>query len=532
MASAAGGYEEERFVHSVSAHFHCGICYSVLKEPVTCQKNEHYFCKACITEHLKNSPTCPTCQDKLLPDTLTQAPRILRNYLNELNIRCDYSGRGCKEVVQLAQLQDHVEVCGFAPVLCPNEGCFAEVNRQEFASHQKALCKFRACCDCSELKKVVHEINLNTNDVNNQMKDLKSLKDINESLVAVKEEVSKTRQDTNQVLQRLQALEDHVQATKELQDAMKKTQGSNSSSETYQPQNILVAGGRRTDYGEMKLVEIFNLSGMSWSPLQQMNESRVGAAVFLSNGEVTIVGGNTNRGPTETLTKIPISQDMESASWSVLEMRLPTTLFGHASVLCDGTLVHIGGCRKSKIVSKYIYKENAPPPFGRPLFARPLSRPMQEPRCFHGAEVFDNGVFIFGGRDSDDNTSAAVFSFDKQMNTMKQLASLPYLVSEMATVRWGDNVILIGGADQNGKPLATVLIYNVKTERWHILPAMNEKRKACSAVVIQDKIIVMGGRTQNNTCLRSVECFAFTNFSWEYFPAMISARERAVAIAF
>ena len=530
MASALGGYEDERFVHSVSAHFHCGICYSVLREPVTCQRNEHYFCKACINEHLKNSPTCPTCQDRLSSDTITQAPRILRNYLNELNICCDYSDRGCQEIVQLAQLQDHVEICGFAPVLCPNEGCRAKVNRQDFASHQQALCKFRACCDCSEIKKVVHEINVNTNDVNNQIKDLKNLKDINESLVAVKEEVSKTREDTNQVLHRLEALEKHVRATKEMQEATREAQCSKISDDTvekYQPQNILVAGGRRSDYGEMKLVEIFNLSGMTWFPLQQMNESRVGASVFMAKGEITIIGGNTNHGPTDTVTKISIRKDMESASWSEAPKRLPTTLFGHVSILCDGTLAHIGGCCKSKTVSKYIYSENLTS--NRPSIARTF---MQEPRCFHGAEVFDSKVFIFGGRDSLDHTNAGVMSLDVNQMTVKQLASLPYSVSEMATVCWGDNVILIGGADLNGKPLASVVIYNIKTERWHILPSMNEKRKACSAVVIQDKIIVLGGRTQNNTCLRSVECFTFTSFTWEYFPAMITARERAVAVAF
>ncbi len=532
MASAVDGYEDERFIHAVSTHFHCGICYNVLKEPVTCQRNEHYFCRACITKHLKNSPTCPTCQEKLTPETITQAPRILRNCLDELNIHCDYSDRGCQEIIPLAQLQDHVDECRFAPVLCPNEGCLAKVNRQDLAGHQQALCEFRKCCDCSELKKVVHEIAVNTNDVNNKMKDLKSLKDINESLIAVKEEVSKTREDTNQVLHRLEALEEQVRATKEKQEAMKEAQSSNCSGETYQPQNILVAGGRRTDFGEMKLVEIFNLSGMSWSPLQQMELSRVGASVFLSNGKITIAGGNTNHGPTETLAKISVSQDMKSESWSEVQMRLPTTLYGHTSVLYDGTLAHIGGCYKNKNVSNHVYRENLVQATGYRRYIPPYL--MQEPRCFRGAEVFGSKVFIFGGRRSADNTNCldSVISLDLEEMKMKQLASLPYPVSEMATARWGDNVVLIGGADQNGKPLATVVIYNVKTERWHILPPMNEKRKACSAVVIQDMIFVMGGRTQNNTCLRSVECFTFTHYSWQYFPAMITARERAVAVAF
>ena len=538
MASAKEGYEDERFSHSVSTHFHCGICYNVLKEPVTCQRNEHYFCRACLIEHLKNSSTCPTCQDGLSPDTITQAPRILRNCLDELNIRCDYSDRGCQEILQLAHLQNHVDVCGFSPVVCPNEGCLAEVNRQDLAAHQQASCEFRKCCDCSELKEVVQEIHVNTNSVNNQVKNLKNLKDINESLLAVKDEVSKTREDTHKVLHRLETLEEQVRATKEAQEAMKEAQEAmkeaqrlnSNNGETTQAQNILVAGGRRSDFGEMKLVEIFNLYGMTWSSLQQMNESRVGASVFVSNGEITIVGGSTNHGPTETLTKIPIRSGMKNMSWLEVATRLPAKLYGHASVLYEGELINVGGCYKNKSCSSEIRAISSP---GSRQPSRLLCE-IPESRCFHGAEVFDNKVFIFGGRSSVEHKCCldSVISFDFEWNHFQQLVPLPYPVSEMATVRRGDNVLLIGGADQQGKPLATVVIYNVKTEKWHILPPMNEKRKACSAVVIQNMIIVMGGRAQNNTCLRSVECFDFYNYTWQYFPVMITARERAVAVAF
>lgn len=530
MADDVHGYEDERFSHAVSTHFHCGICQNVLKEPVTCQRNEHYFCRCCISKHLENSSTCPTCQEELSKDTISEAPQILRNCLDELHIRCDYADKGCQEMVQLAQLQNHVDECGFAPVSCLNEGCFAEVHRKDLIGHQQGLCEFRKCYNCSELQHVVHEINVNTISLNNQVKDLKNLKHINESLDTVKEEVSKTRKDTIQVLHRLEALEEQFQASKETQEAMKKAESLNSVAvcETHQAQNILVAGGRRTDFGEMKYVELFNLYGMSWSPLQQMKESRVGSSVFVFNNEITIAGGNTNHGPTETLAKLPISPDMKNSSWFELTTRLPGKLYGHSSVLCDGMVAHIGGCNKNKNVSRNIHQHRISPTGFQSWI--PVSY-MPEPRCFHGAQVLDNKVFIFGGRSSSEQSLDSVISYEFK-DKVTQLASLPYPMSEMATVRWGDNVILIGGADQNGRPLSTVVIYNVKTERWHILPPMNEKRKACSAVVIQNRIFVMGGRTQNNTCLRSVECFNFNNYSWQYIPAMITARERGVAVAF
>ena len=91
------GYDDERFESTVDQHFHCVICYNVLKDPVMCRRNQHYFCRDCITEHLRsNSHTCPTCADELTVETLTDVPRIVTNYLNGQKIRCDYEDRGCR----------------------------------------------------------------------------------------------------------------------------------------------------------------------------------------------------------------------------------------------------------------------------------------------------------------------------------------------------------------------------------------------------------------------------------------------------
>ncbi len=46
------GYDDSRFEKAVDTHFHCSICYNVLKEPMMCRNNEHIFCRGCITEHL------------------------------------------------------------------------------------------------------------------------------------------------------------------------------------------------------------------------------------------------------------------------------------------------------------------------------------------------------------------------------------------------------------------------------------------------------------------------------------------------
>ena len=133
-------------------NFTCIICLEVLQEPVQCVKNEHYFCKKCITKHLKRSQTCPLCQDNLTYETLRPIPRAVANILEQFQSqRCKYASRGCTSAVRREALSSHHEECDFAPVKCSYDSCEATVNRQDLVSHQQA-CEFRSVTynDCQE----------------------------------------------------------------------------------------------------------------------------------------------------------------------------------------------------------------------------------------------------------------------------------------------------------------------------------------------------------------------------------------------
>ena len=172
------GYDDERFQSIVNQNFHCLICYNVLKDPVMCRRNEHYFCRGCITEHLRrNAHTCPTCADELTVETLAEVPRIVKNYLNELKIRCDHYDRGCRELVQLQNLQRHVAECGFSPVVCQNQGCGETISKRDRTYHESELCQFRKlqCHNCEEISTmmvgmVIKVANLDTNQVDTKTK--------------------------------------------------------------------------------------------------------------------------------------------------------------------------------------------------------------------------------------------------------------------------------------------------------------------------------------------------------------------------
>ncbi len=159
MASYIPGYDETRFAITVNQNFLCLICFNVLKDPVLCSKNQHCFCRGCITKHLENSQRCPTCADELTVETLAEPQRMVKDYLNELPTRCVFIDRGCQEIVQLQHLDRHEATCGFTPAVCTNQGCGATVNKRDLIHHESEQCEFRKlkCHSCEETTKTLDE---------------------------------------------------------------------------------------------------------------------------------------------------------------------------------------------------------------------------------------------------------------------------------------------------------------------------------------------------------------------------------------
>ena len=554
MNSREQGYEDDRFENVVSQNFYCPICLNVFKDPMTCQRNQHYFCRPCITRHLQNSQRCPSCQEELTLETLSKAPRIVTNYLSELKIRCDYFRRGCGDFVQLGDLERHVKDCGFTPVLCSNEGCVVEMNKRDRTHHETEVCEFRKvkCHDCSEIRKEVDEVKVNLNEVKVSLNEVKvNLNEVKINLKAVNEKLDKI-EEFQETFEQLATLPAHIRKMKE--DIMKdfgevkdKLNGMEASKHQLDQQAALSADiqtkkedRRRTnnDINNLKpsvvvaggwssrSVEMFDWAKETWSPLQPMKECRLGASSFVYKDQLTVTGGSTGFKLTDNMERMEINPNMHSTQWFDFPAKLPNTLHAHStcSVVYNERLITIGGYEGSAY-SDSIHEVRLVQPYTRNLLST-----MPQQSCFHGAQLFDDKVFIVGGTQNGNckGSTASVLMYDINKKECKQMAPLPFAVCQMATVRWGDNVIVIGGADQDDKTLNTVVIYNVQTGKSHMLPEMKCKRKMCTAVVSQGVIVVMGGCDERGRSLNSVECFTFDRYSWEDLPPMNEARYGAV----
>ena len=528
MASHIQGYDEERFASSVDRNFICLICFNVLKDPVLCPRNHHCFCRDCITKHLENYQRCPTCADELTVKTLTEPQRMVKQMLSELKIHCIYIDRGCQEIVQLQHLDQHEATCGFTPAVCTNEGCGATLNQRDLIHHESEVCEFRKlkCHSCEEMTKTLMNMEKRIANVEKSMTKVEEIvtmeTDIRDRIANVE---GKFETVSNEVIGLKTSL---VEAFNEMKDVLIRIEDKieeNTRKVRNTPrgdrENIIVAGG-----GGKGSVEMFNWRQRTWSPLQSMSKKRYGATSFVYNNHVTIAGGNCS-GYVDDMIRMNIypSPDL-SMHWSDCPVKLPTKCAYHSSVVYNDHLMISGGYNGNAI-SDCIHEVQLVPPYT----VKTLSR-MPEPRLFHSMQLLDDSLLIVGGRTtfrSQDNLSSVVL-YDIKKNEWKQLAPLPYEVSHMATVRWGDNIVVIGGADKHGKALDTVIIYNVKTEQHHMLPAMTCKRWACTAVVIDSNIVVLGGVNELRQTMKSVEVFNFERNTWEELPEMSEKRHRHTAV--
>ena len=549
MASHIQGYDEERFVGKVDRDFICSICFNVLKDPVLCPKNHHCFCRGCITKYLENSQRCPTCADELTIETLAEPQRMVKRMLNELNIHCVYIDRGCQEILELQHLDQHEATCGFTPAVCTNQGCGATVNQRDLILHESEVCEFRKlkCHSCGEMTEtlvnmekrianveknmastVTNVVTMETHMKNIQTSMATNTKNIETRLANVERSIEKNTADMER---RFQALNNKVtgvetaliEAFNEMKDVLVKREGKIEedtrkvrNTPSGDRENIIVAGGAYTNS-----VEMFNWRQRTWSPLQSMPKERYGATSFVYNKHVTIAGGCCSDYVDDMIRMNIHSNPDLSMNWSECPVKLPTKLRYYSSLVYNDHLMVSGGYN-GNAVSDCIHEVQLVPPYTVKILSR-----MPEPRQCHSMQIFDDSLLIVGGittgRYLQQNLSSVV-QYDLKKNEWKQLVSLPYEVSYMATVRWGDNIVVIGGRDKHGETLDTVIIYNVKTEQYHMLPAMRCKRYGCTAVVTGNNIVVLGGRDERSRDLKSVEFFNFESYIWQERPEMSKGR--------
>ena len=496
----AEGYDTSRFHSAIDDGFICCICLCVLKDPMQCENNEHYFCSGCIKEHLKKtSHNCPVCQDKLTVETLRKAPRIVGDCVSRYKISCDYATRGCDEVLELGTLQTHVQDCDFMPVFCSNKGCDKIVSKRDVKHHENELCQFKTttCDDCGEKmphhKYYAHGCVLRR-DVDQIKKDLADMK------TAQHEMVNEMREGMNRI-------------TIAFENFQKSSRNGVDVIHTTNSDIVSIGGADPSTFKVLSSVERFNFINETWTPMAELKIARVYLAAVVFENQILVCGGSTSYkplNPTDSIEVLDLNDN--PPTWHEFAVNLPLKVNGHNCVVYDNRLLIIGGNTKTYVLDT-IYELLLVPPYSCKLLCH-----MKKKRAFHGAELFDDKVLIAGGVD----TEADVEIFDITRNECVEMPPLLYPRAGMATVRRDDSMLLIGGQDNEEKSSSDIIEYDFKTGQSKVLKAMENEGVGCSAVYSGNILVVIGAF--------SVDCFSFSTNSWKKLPSTTSAKFGACAV--
>jgi N-acetylneuraminic acid mutarotase len=292
----------------------------------------------------------------------------------------------------------------------------------------------------------------------------------------------------------------------------------------------VVAGGYGQAGKPLNSAEIFDKTTNSWIELKPMKTCRANSSSVVYNGQVLVTGGSSD-GKNIVSSIEQFSRNVNPLvppCWSNFLVNLPKALRGHRSVLYDDQMLVIGGYDEEKKISDIIYEIQPHFPFNTKVLAK-LPSPRHMEGC--GVVLRNDKILIFGGGESWDKATAKVTMYDITKNEFKELAPLPYVVCNMATVKLGENVVLVGGSNGPfiGNEKNTVVSYNIETEESTELPPMKHNRSECCAVVDGNSLLVMGGYGQDGAPLNSVEAFDFKTSKWSDLPSMNEARRGFIA---
>ena len=461
----AFGYPDEQFEAVISESLHCGICSCVFKDPVMC-KNEHCFCRGCITKHLENYHTCPCCNQDLTVETLADAPRIFKNLLSEQRIRCDHHDRGCQEIVQLGNLASHVAVCGKAPILCENEECSSEINREDQFRHENEECRFREvkCRNCKEMSSMVQEIGTRLDGLSEHVQKLDT-------------SVSSVKEQSTEVKTGLTALEDKfTEIENKFGDRLGRIENRFEKVEI-NSENV----GNKFEKMENKFTDRFK---------EMENRFKKVETQLLQTEDLVFKHGQHGA----ERDKRENSRSDEACAAESSSGTEDTQQSNEYAYLVAGGYGNDGKPLSSAEVFDKTSNSWIP------------LKPMKMCRGESSSVVYNGQVFVTGGTSDGKNILSSIEKFSSNVNPLVPPCwsyfplNLPRALKGHYTIVYHDRMLVIGGYNEETKTCSN-LIYEVQLQfpfNVKVLAKLPSKPlEGCGVVLVNDKILIFGGCSEN-----------------------------------
>ena len=141
--------EDYNFVQDLPDAYLCQVCLKVLQEPHVTECCGQHYCKACLENWFSQNrgrKTCPQCRATNFNHMIYKP---LQRQINELEVYCTNRSNGCQATMQLSNLDNHLNICQYCILACPNN-CGTSVMRKDLDAHLNNWCQLRrvGCSYC------------------------------------------------------------------------------------------------------------------------------------------------------------------------------------------------------------------------------------------------------------------------------------------------------------------------------------------------------------------------------------------------
>ena len=250
-------------------------------------------------------------------------------------------------------------------------------------------------------------------------------------------------------------------------------------SQFLESKDAIVIGGRGQDGRSLKSVERFIFREGRWIELPPMNTPRSFAASVVVDNKIIVSGGDTGADLTDTIEILNL--DETPLQWITSAAKLEVPLSAHRTVVYQGKMIVIGGCFEG-MPGEEISEVLLTPPYSATYVGF-----LPQGRAWHGAELVNDKIFIFGGGTNPINPVNDVLVYDLSRDECSVIGQLPYRVQGMATVRSGNKVFLLGGVDETEQELDHVITYDIESGETTTLPPMTQRRGgSCASIIPAD----------------------------------------------
>lgn len=165
VARQSGGGYDYKFVEEVPEKYLCNICMKVLQEPQLTDCCGQNYCASCLQTWFaqQGKKQCPQCRQENLTHIIYWP---LKREINELKIHCSNYKKGCKTVVKLGELANHLSgnktiACKYVSVTCTNNYCGVQILRKDLKKHLDECPMRKYQCQYCDYESTYKEITTN-----------------------------------------------------------------------------------------------------------------------------------------------------------------------------------------------------------------------------------------------------------------------------------------------------------------------------------------------------------------------------------